>query len=68
VFYVGRIVKVGRRNLSLHDIGPSGRWARGVTKFPLAEITRIDVGNLYSYALLQVNPSADTLAVPVVRH
>lgn len=53
VFYVGEIVKVGKRNLHLHDVHPDGRWAPEITTFPLRDITRVDVGTLYAYAFVQ---------------
>ena len=54
VCYVGRVVKVGRRNVSLKLINPDASWYR-IRKFPMSAITRVDFDDGYAKALWQVN-------------
>jgi hypothetical protein len=59
VAYIGRVIKVGRRNLHMREITPVARWAGRRTKIRLDAISRVDVGDLDSYSFLQAGGEPD---------
>jgi hypothetical protein len=54
ICYVGRVLKVGRRRVTLRLINPDASWDK-VWKFSLDDITRIDFDGGYERMLFQVN-------------
>jgi hypothetical protein len=52
--WVGRVLKVGEKKVSLREISPGAEWNDESTEFPLREITRVDIGGTYEAGLLLV--------------
>ena len=57
--WIGKVVELTPRHLTLHKIGPDAIWHDSPTKYRLSEITRVDFGGGYERALYLVggNPS-----------
>lgn len=51
VCYVGKYVSASKRSLRLLEINPDATWDAKPTKWPLKEITRLEVGSRYAEAL-----------------
>lgn len=54
VCYIGRVVKVGRKYLTLQEIDPHAVWESRATQYELADITRLGFGQDYEDALYLV--------------
>jgi hypothetical protein len=54
VCYVGKFVSASKRSLRLLEINPNATRDEKSTKWPLNEITRVEVGSRYAQALLAI--------------
>jgi hypothetical protein len=54
VCFIGAPAKIGRRKLHLLEVSPRAVWDAEPTKWPLADVTRIDFGGRYEQALYDV--------------
>jgi hypothetical protein len=60
VCYIGKFVKASNRSLHLLEIRTSATWDKTPTKWPLKEITRIEVGGRYPEALHAIGGEPNT--------
>jgi hypothetical protein len=54
VCFIGRRVRQGRGWVDLQEISPDAEWSTKRTRYRLAEISRIDVGDGYSEVLQEI--------------
>ena len=54
VCYIGRPVKLTNKQVHLLDITPSARWRDQPRKWPLTDVTRVEIGGRYEQALALV--------------
>jgi hypothetical protein len=59
VCYIGRVLKVGRRRVTLKTIAPDASWDEEVEKFRLSQITMVQFDDAYSRMLWEVNQAFD---------
>jgi hypothetical protein len=59
--WIGRVIEVSDRELSLLEIGPDAKWDEKPTKYWLKDITEIEFGGGYEEALLLVGGKAPKL-------
>jgi hypothetical protein len=51
VCYIGRVVRLGKRAVTLREIEPDASWDATLHKYPYSTITRVDFGGRYEDAL-----------------
>ena len=51
VCFIGRPVRFGKRSVRLREITPEAVWTTRPTKWPLADVTRVEFGGRYEQAL-----------------
>jgi hypothetical protein len=54
VCFIGRPVRFGRKAVRLKEITPEAKWVERPTRWPFADITRVEFGGRYESALIIV--------------
>ena len=63
VCHIGRVLRVTRSTVHLHEIDPSAEWESEYTPYRIGKITRLDFGGAYEEALrLAAAPPSDDLS------
>ncbi len=52
--YIGRVVKIGKRNLTLRFIKTDATWRKTPNRYALADITKVQFGDAYNAALWRI--------------
>jgi hypothetical protein len=64
VCYIGRVVEVTDKHVSLLEISPGASWDRAPSEYRLKDITRVDFGGSYEEALHLVGGDPPAIGEP----